>query len=59
MGGIEERRMIYTALLIACGVIALSASPAAGAWSFVQVSLMIELMFWLGSNRGSVTRKRL
>jgi hypothetical protein len=59
MGGMEERKLVYMALLIACGVIALSAGPTAGIWSFVQVGLMIELSFWLGTHGAGGVRKRL
>ena len=55
---LQERKLVYTALLIACGVIALAASPAAGIWSFVQVGLMMECMYYLNSKHGDWHRKR-
>ena len=57
MNGSAERRLVYTALLIACGVIALAAGPLAGAFSFVQVAVIIEFAYWLGTHRG-YTRRR-
>jgi hypothetical protein len=55
---LEERKLVYTALLIACAVIALAANPSAGFWSFFQVSLMIELTYFLSGQRGGLTRRR-
>lgn len=57
MFGTEERKLVYSGLLIACGVIALGAGPAAGLWGFVQVAILIELAGWLGAHRGDSTRR--
>ncbi|MDX1732939.1 MAG: hypothetical protein R3228_01185 [Halioglobus sp.] len=57
MNGLEERKLVYTALLIACGAIALGAGPVAGLWSFFQVAVMIELACWLGAHRGAHSRR--
>ncbi|MEM9255426.1 MAG: hypothetical protein AAGA91_08260 [Pseudomonadota bacterium] len=54
----QERPLVYTALLIACAVIGLGAGPAVGAWSFLQVAIMIELAYWLGTRRGVGHDKR-
>ncbi|NND66792.1 MAG: hypothetical protein HKN19_04310 [Halioglobus sp.] len=56
--GIKERKLIYCALLIACGVIALAAGPVAGLWSFAQVAIMIELAHWFGTSTGVQSRRR-
>ena len=39
--GLQERKLVYTALCIACLAIALGAGPVPGIWSFVQVAIMI------------------
>lgn len=57
MTACAERQLVYTALLIACAVIALAAGPLAGAFSFGQVAVIIELAYWLGRHRG-YTRRR-
>lgn len=43
----EERKLVYSALLIACAVIALGAGPLVGLWGFLQVAVMMELVGWL------------
>ncbi len=53
MQDMQERKLVYTALLIACAVIALGAGPLVGLWSFLQVGVMIELACWLGLQRGN------
>ena len=55
---LQERKLVYTALLVACAVIGLAANPTAGIWSFLQVGLMIELIYYLGSRRGGWSRRR-
>ena len=47
----EERFLIYTALLILCALISALAGPAAGIWSFFQVTATIEIIGWMGSKR--------
>ncbi len=47
MHTIGERSVIYTALLILCGMTAVAVSPAAGVLSLLQVVLVIELINWL------------
>ena len=56
--GLKERKLIYSALIIACGVIGLAAGPVAGLWSFVQVAIMIELAHWFGMSTGVHSRRR-
>lgn len=56
--GMRERKLIYSALVIACGVIGLAAGPIAGLWSFAQVAIMIELAHWFGTSAGVHSRRR-
>ena len=58
VSGLQERKLVYTALFIACGVIALGAGPVAGLWSFVQVAVMIELAYWIRESSGGYIRRR-
>ncbi|GAB5450126.1 MAG: hypothetical protein Hals2KO_04540 [Halioglobus sp.] len=58
MIGWEQRRLVYTALLIACLVIALGAGYVVGLWSFVQVAVMIELANWLAQQRTDFRNRR-
>ncbi|MFT4614896.1 MAG: hypothetical protein ACI9NT_002047 [Bacteroidia bacterium] len=58
VSGLQERKLVYTALLIACGVIALGAGLVPGLWSFVQVAIMIELAYWIRTSSGGYTRRR-
>lgn len=57
VNGWEERKLVYTGLLVACGVIALAAGFAAGIWSFLQVAVMIEVACWIGTPRGYLKRR--
>jgi len=45
----EERFLIYTAVVILCAAIAAFASVAAGVWTFLQVSVVVELMYLMGT----------
>jgi len=58
MQGMEERRIVYTGLFIACGAIALFAGPLAGLWGFVQAIVIIELGNFLTLRRGNLSRRR-
>ena len=58
VGGLQERKLVYAALAIACSVIALGAGPVPGIWSFVQVAIMIELAYWIGGSTGVYHRRR-
>ena len=57
-GGLQERKLVYTALLIACSVIALGAGVVPGVWSFVQVLIMIELAYLIRDTSGGYSRRR-
>lgn len=58
VGGLQERKLVYTGLLIACSVIALGAGLVPGLWSFVQVAIMIELVYWIGDSSAGFSRRR-
>ena len=49
----DERILVYTALLIVCCTIGSFLGLVAGAWTFLQIAAVIELMYWLGSHPGS------
>ena len=42
-----ERLLIYAALALLCTMTATFAGGAAGFWSFVQVTAVIELIYWM------------
>ena len=46
METVEERFLIYTALMILCATIGTFLGLAAGFWSFVQIAAVIELIYW-------------
>ena len=47
MGKWSERLLIYPALAVLCMMTATFAGAAAGFWSFVQVTAVIELIYWI------------
>ena len=48
MNTVDERFMIYSALVILCSTASVFMGPAAGIWSFIQIGAVIELMYWIG-----------
>jgi len=48
----DERFLVYTALLVVCCTMGTFLGFAAGAWTFLQVAVVIELMYWLGGSPG-------
>ena len=48
----DERRLVYTALMLVCGTVAVLLGIEAGIWTFVQMTVATELMYWLGSPFG-------
>ena len=52
MDTLDERFLIYSALLILCGVASVFLGLAAGLWSFLQIVAMIEFMYWIGTPGG-------
>ncbi|MEH6591920.1 MAG: hypothetical protein V7746_16785 [Halioglobus sp.] len=45
---VEERFLIYAALLLVCAVAGSLLGLAAAIWSFLQMAVVIELMYMLG-----------
>ena len=54
----DQRFLVYAALLIVCCTIGTFLGLLAGAWTFIQIAAVIELMYWLGSHPGSVEEPR-
>jgi len=52
MGTLDERFLIYSALLILCSTTGVFVGLAAGLWSFVQIAAVIEFIYWIGPPRG-------
>jgi len=48
----DERRLVYTALTLVCGAVAVLLGIEAGIWTFIQMTVVTELMYWLGSPFG-------
>ena len=46
---LEERALIYTALFVLCSVASVLLDLTRGAWTFVQMAAVIELMYLPGS----------
>jgi hypothetical protein len=45
---LNERFVIYTALVLLCSIASVFLSMAAGLWSFLQIAAVIELLYWIG-----------
>ena len=54
----DQRFLVYTALLIVCCTIGTYLGLVAGAWTFLPIEAVLELMYWLGSHPGSVEGSR-
>jgi hypothetical protein len=52
MKTMEERFLIYTALLLLCATSAVFVGAVAALWSFVQIVAVIELVFLVGAPAG-------
>ena len=48
MDTLDERFAIYSALVILCAVASAFLGLIIGAWTFVQMALVIEFMYWIG-----------
>ncbi len=48
MNRVDERFLVYTALVVLCSTLSVFLGPALGAWTFAQVALVIEILYWLG-----------
>ena len=55
MEKVEERFLVYTALLVLCTTIGALLGPSAGILSFFQIAAIIELTYWFADRitRGS------
>jgi len=49
MKTLDDRFMIYFALLILCCTSSIFLGLAAGLFSFIQIAAVIEFMYWLGT----------
>ena len=54
MDKLEERILVYIALLLLCSVASMFIGVAATAWTFVQIVSVIELMYLYGNPRSDV-----
>jgi hypothetical protein len=45
---LDERFVIYTALVLLCSIVSIFLGMAAGLWSFLQIAVVIELLYWIG-----------
>ncbi len=43
---VEERFLVYTALLVLCATLGTFLGLAAGLFTFVQIAAVIELIYW-------------
>lgn len=48
MNPIEERFLIYTALVLVCSTASVFVGWQAGFWTLVQMAGVVELVYWLG-----------
>ena len=48
MSKLEERVLIYIALILLCSLASVFMGLTAGSWSFVQMASVIELMYLIG-----------
>ena len=48
MNILDERFVIYTALVLLCSIASVFLGMAAGLWSFLQIAAVIELLYWVG-----------
>ena len=56
MDTLDERFLVYAALLILCSTASIFVGLAAGLWSFVQIVAVIEFMYWIGAPGGASRR---
>ncbi len=51
MADLEERFLVYTALLVPCSTLSMFAGPGAGVWALLQIALVVEMVYWIGFER--------
>jgi hypothetical protein len=56
MKTLKLRLLIYSALLVLCGVAGSLVGFGAALWTFVQIVAVIELIHWLGALAGDSAR---
>ena len=47
---LDERFLIYSALIIVCVAVGTFLGVTAGVWSFFQVAAVVELTYWIGTS---------
>ena len=52
MDHLEQRFMVYSALLILCGTLSIFVGPTAGMWSFLLVASVVEIIYWITFDSG-------
>ena len=53
MSKLEERALIYIAMMIFCSVAGVFMGLAAGVWTFIQMAAVIEILYSLGNSNNS------
>ena len=53
MRTLDERLLVYAALVILCSAASVFLGLAAGIWSFVQIVAVIEITYWIGTLGGN------
>ena len=56
MDTLDERFLVYAALLILCSTASVFVGLAAGLWSFIQIVAVIEFLYWIGTRNGDSPR---
>ena len=54
----DERTLIYIALLLIGSVVGLVMGSSAALWTVLQVAIVVELLFWLGTPAQSQRERR-
>jgi hypothetical protein len=52
MDNLDERFLVYTALLILCSFLSVLVSLPAGIWTFLQIATVIEIIYWITFSGG-------
>ncbi|MEE4191325.1 MAG: hypothetical protein V2I66_07085 [Halieaceae bacterium] len=58
MSTIEERILIYTALVVVCAFVGVFAGAILGALTFLQIAAVIEALFWFGMPKPGASKHR-
>ena len=48
MDSFDERILVYTSLLMLCSFAGALIGLQAAIWSFLQIAVVIEVLYWLG-----------